>query len=150
MKRPALLLVLLVSCAETPAAPPKDDGRYWLGVCAAHGYTQVETAMATGREAPEVARLWPSVRPPARPPGSLLLLPYPYPYLYPKSPEDQRVTRCSDSGDGEIAIHPMDAESRALLPEILFVECAHTLALRLFRADPGSTAVPQVSLTPAP
>jgi hypothetical protein len=73
----ALAFLLLLSCAETPAAPPKDDARYWLAVCAAHGYSQVETAMATGREAPEVARLWPSVLPPPKPADKLLLLPYP-------------------------------------------------------------------------
>ena len=77
MRRSAALAVLLVSCAETPTAPPKDDGRYWLEVCAAHGYSQVETAMATGREAPEVARLSPTIRPPAKPADRLLLLPYP-------------------------------------------------------------------------
>jgi hypothetical protein len=71
------LLPLLLSCAETPPAAPKDDGRYWLEVCAAHGYTQVETAMATGREAPEVARLQPGIRPPAKPADRLLVLPYP-------------------------------------------------------------------------
>jgi hypothetical protein len=73
----ALPFLLLLSCTGTPAAAPPDEGRYWLGVCAAHGYTQVETAMATGREAPEVSRLWPSVRPPAKPDDRLLLLPYP-------------------------------------------------------------------------
>src|SRR5213075_2343275 len=67
MKRPFGLLILFVSCTEAPVAPPKDDGRYWLEVCAAHGYSQVETAMATGREAPAIARLAPSIRPPAKP-----------------------------------------------------------------------------------
>ena len=33
--------------------------------------------MATGREAPEVARLLQGIRPPAKPPDRLLLLPYP-------------------------------------------------------------------------
>src|SRR6185436_4836063 len=47
------------------------------GVCAAHGYSHIETAIATGRETPEVARLWPSIRPPVKPADSLLLLPYP-------------------------------------------------------------------------
>lgn len=73
MKR-AGLLFLLCACAETPKA---DESRYWLDVCAAHGYTQVETAMATGREAPEIARLQPTLRPPAKPADRLLLLPYP-------------------------------------------------------------------------
>jgi hypothetical protein len=77
MKRPFGLLILLASCADVPPASPKDDGRYWLEVCAAHGYSQVETAMATGREAPEIARLAPSIRPPAKPADRLLLLPYP-------------------------------------------------------------------------
>lgn len=72
--RRALLLLLLCSCAETPKA---DEGRYWLDVCAAHGYTQVETAMATRREASEVARLSPTIRPPQKPADRLLLLPYP-------------------------------------------------------------------------
>lgn len=78
MRAPLTLVpLLLLSCAEAPAAPPRDDGRYWLEVCAAHGYSQVETAMATGREAPEVARLQPGVRPTPRPEGTVLLLPYP-------------------------------------------------------------------------
>lgn len=70
----ALPLVLLLSCAETPKPESKN---YWLEVCAAHGYSQVETAMATGREAPEIGRLQPTIRPPAKPSDRLLLLPYP-------------------------------------------------------------------------
>jgi hypothetical protein len=74
---PLALLVFGVSCAETPPAPPRDETRYWLEVCAAHGFSQVETAMATGREAPEVARLQSGIRPPPKPADRLLLLPYP-------------------------------------------------------------------------
>jgi hypothetical protein len=73
----ALPFVLLLSCAETPKAEPVNEARYWLEVCAAHNYSQVETAMATGREVPEIARLQPSIRPPAKPADKLLLLPYP-------------------------------------------------------------------------
>ena len=40
--------LLLLSCAETPAAPV-DETRYWLEVCAAHNYSQAETAMAYPR-----------------------------------------------------------------------------------------------------
>lgn len=72
-----LPLLLLLSCASEPVAPGKGDPRYWLEVCAAHGFSQVETAMATGREVPEIARLQPSVKPPEAPAGALLLLPYP-------------------------------------------------------------------------
>src|SRR5206468_5063285 len=73
--------LLLLSCAETPAAPPSpvEDARYWLDVCAAHGYSQAETAMATGREARDVYLLQQRYgsRPPQAPAGRLLLLPYP-------------------------------------------------------------------------
>lgn len=73
------LPLILLSCAETPPAPasPKEELLAWLGVCAAHGYSQVETAMATGREAPEIARLQPQVVVPQKPADRLLLLPYP-------------------------------------------------------------------------
>ena len=73
------LPLILLSCAETPPAPrsPKDELLAWLGICAAHGYSQVETAMATGREAPEIARLQPQVVAPRKPVDRLLLLPYP-------------------------------------------------------------------------
>jgi hypothetical protein len=73
----ALAVLAGLSCAETPPAAPRDDTRYWLGVCAAHGFSQVETAMATGREAPEIAHLQGQVRPSAKPADRLLLLPYP-------------------------------------------------------------------------
>ena len=73
----ALVVLAGLSCAETPPAAPQDDARYWVEVCAAHGYSQVETAMATGREAPEVAWLQSRIRPAARPADRLLLLPYP-------------------------------------------------------------------------
>jgi hypothetical protein len=73
----ALAVLSGLSCAETPPTAPRDETRYWLEVCAAHGFSQVETAMATGREAPEVARLQSQIRPPAKPADRLLLLPYP-------------------------------------------------------------------------
>jgi len=73
----ALPFLLLLSCADAPTAPPKEDGRYWLGVCAAHGFSQIETAIATELEVPQVARIWPAVKPPAQPADQLLLLPYP-------------------------------------------------------------------------
>ena len=65
--------LLLLSCAE---APPRVVPS-WLEICAAHGYSQVETAMATGREAPEIARLQPSLKPIRKPEETLLVLPYP-------------------------------------------------------------------------
>jgi hypothetical protein len=70
--------LFLLSCAQTPPAPV-DDTRYWLEVCAAHGFTQAETAMATGLEARDVAALQQryGTRPPAAPGDRLLLLPYP-------------------------------------------------------------------------
>ncbi len=77
MRAAPLAFLVLLSCAETPPALPKDDTRYWFEVCAAHGFSQVETAMATGREAPEVARVQGQIRPPAKPADRLLLLPYP-------------------------------------------------------------------------
>ena len=78
MRRPLLVAVaFLAACAPAPTAPPKDDGLYWLDVCAAHGFSQVETAMATGREAPDIARLQPRLHPPRKPADRLLLLPYP-------------------------------------------------------------------------
>lgn len=77
MRTLRFLPLLLFACAEAPPAAPKDDTRYWLEVCAAHGYSQVETAMATKREASEVARLQPGVRPPPKSADRLLVLPYP-------------------------------------------------------------------------
>lgn len=70
--------LLLLSCAQTPAAPV-DETRYWLEVCAAHNYSQAETAMATGTEARDVAALRQryGTRPPTAPADRLLLLPYP-------------------------------------------------------------------------
>jgi hypothetical protein len=73
----SLAVLAGLSCAGTPPVPPKDDPLYWMEVCAAHGFSQVETAMATGREAPEVGRLQSQIRPPAKPADRLLLLPYP-------------------------------------------------------------------------
>jgi len=74
-----LLPLLLISCAQAPPAGSKDDTRYWLEVCAAHGYTQAETAMALGKEARDVAQLQQhyGIKPPATPAERLLVLPYP-------------------------------------------------------------------------
>lgn len=79
MKAILLVPVLLVSCAGTSPAAPRDETRYWLEACAAHSYSQVETAMAMGREAPDVARLQQvyAIRPPEKPADRLLLLAYP-------------------------------------------------------------------------
>jgi hypothetical protein len=81
LKLGLLAPLLLLSCAGTPAPPsaPVDDIRTWLEVCAAHGYSQAETAMATGKEARDVAALQQKYRthPPQAPPDRLLLLPYP-------------------------------------------------------------------------
>ncbi len=64
-------VALLAGCAVPPPAP--DERTFWLETCAAHGYGAVETAMATGLEAPEVARR--AVATPAPPPFAIL--PYP-------------------------------------------------------------------------
>lgn len=74
----APLLLLACSAAASPV-PPEDDSRYWLEVCAAHGYSQVETAMALGKEAREVAALRQkfATKPAAPPADTLMLLPYP-------------------------------------------------------------------------
>jgi hypothetical protein len=78
MKRTLLApLLLLSACAPAPASPPKDEGLYWLEVCAAHGFTPVEAAMATGREAPDIARMQPRLHPPKKPADRFLVLPYP-------------------------------------------------------------------------
>jgi hypothetical protein len=96
----ALALLAGLSCAEPPPAAPRDDSRYWLGVCAAHGFSQVETAMATGREAPEVGRLQGQLQPPVKPADRLLLLPYPggrHPRIgfLDGAVDPQRDTKCS-------------------------------------------------------
>ena len=80
MRAGLLLPLLFVSCAGPGPAPVDvDDTRTWLEVCAAHGYSQAETAMATGKEAREVASLQHryGIKPPTAPPDRLLLLPYP-------------------------------------------------------------------------
>lgn len=64
-------LILLGGC-ETPP-PVQDPTAFWLEACARHGYTQAETAMATGLEAKDVARR--AVAP--GPPPPFTLLPYP-------------------------------------------------------------------------
>jgi len=78
MRAGLLAPLLLLSCAA-PSAAPVDDTRYWLEVCAAHYYSQAETAMAMGKEAREVAALQQryGIRPPTAPADRLLLLPYP-------------------------------------------------------------------------
>src|ERR1041384_136999 len=55
IRRTGWLFLLLAACASEPSRP-KDELREWLEICADHGYSQVEMAMATGREAPEIAR----------------------------------------------------------------------------------------------
>lgn len=79
MRAGLLAPLFLLSCAEAPSAAPPDDTRFWLENCATHGYSQAETAMATGKEAREVAMLQHrlGIRPLEAPPGKLLLLPYP-------------------------------------------------------------------------
>ncbi len=78
MRAALIAPLLLLSCAEMPVAPV-DETRYWLDACAAHGYTQAETAMATGMEARDVAALQQryGTRPPVASADRLLLLPYP-------------------------------------------------------------------------
>ncbi len=70
MKRAAWLL-LLAGCATPP--PAIDETAFWLRTCAQHGFTQAETAMATGLEAKDVARR----DVPAEPPAPFSILPYP-------------------------------------------------------------------------
>jgi hypothetical protein len=70
MRRAAGLL-LLAGCATAPA--PVDETAFWLETCAKHGFSQAETAMATGLEAKDVARRAPR----ALPPAPFALLPYP-------------------------------------------------------------------------
>jgi hypothetical protein len=55
IKQTVCFITFLGACASEPPRP-KDNLREWLEVCADHGYTQAEMAMATGREAPEIAR----------------------------------------------------------------------------------------------
>ncbi len=78
MRAALLAPLLLLSCATEPAAPV-DDTRFWLEACATHDYSQAETAMATGKEARDVAMLQAryGIKPILAPPGRLLLLPYP-------------------------------------------------------------------------
>ena len=49
------IISLLCGCAAEPARP-KDELREWLEICADHGYSQAEMAMAMLREAPEIGR----------------------------------------------------------------------------------------------
>ena len=67
-------LVGLAACAAEPPSRQADPLQEWLEICADHGYSQVETAMATGREAPEIARRLPQGRPAPKP---YTILPYP-------------------------------------------------------------------------
>ncbi|HEX7900995.1 MAG TPA: hypothetical protein VF950_24765 [Planctomycetota bacterium] len=64
-------LALLAGCTAAP--PPRDATSFWLETCARHGFTQAETAMATGLEAKDVARRGV----PAAPPPPFTILPYP-------------------------------------------------------------------------
>lgn len=79
MKLRGLIPLVLLSCAQAPPAAPRDETRDWLEICAAHGYTQAETAMALGKEARDVAQLQQKygTKPPASPADRLLVLPYP-------------------------------------------------------------------------
>lgn len=70
--RGATCLALLAGCATAPPAAV-DETAFWLRTCAQHGFTQAETAMATGLEAKDVARR--DVR--AEPPAPFAILPYP-------------------------------------------------------------------------
>ncbi len=65
-------LLLLAGCAGAPPAAV-DGTAFWLEACARHGYTQAETAMATGLEAKDVARRGV----PAGPPPPFSIWPYP-------------------------------------------------------------------------
>lgn len=80
MKAALFAPLLLLSCAQETTVPtaPLDD-RFWLEDCATHDYSQVETAMATGKEVREVALLQGryGIKPVKAPPDKLLLLPYP-------------------------------------------------------------------------
>lgn len=82
MRAGLLAPFLLLACSSTPddaASSPADELRFWLEACAAHGYSQAETAMATGREARDVAALQKlhGIQAPRPPADRLLLLPYP-------------------------------------------------------------------------
>jgi hypothetical protein len=72
MRRIALLL--LGGCAAGPAPEEPID---WLEACVRHGYTQVETAMATGLEAPQVAHQIARRGLKPGPPPPFTILPYP-------------------------------------------------------------------------
>src|SRR6185295_10086656 len=79
MRAALLAPLLLLSCASEPPPAQVDEARFWLEACATHDYTQAETAMATGKEAREVATLQAryGIKPLKAPAGKLLLLPYP-------------------------------------------------------------------------
>jgi hypothetical protein len=67
-------LLVLTACAGEPPSRPADPLQEWLEICADHGYSQVEAAMATGREVPDIARRLPQGRPAPKP---FTILPYP-------------------------------------------------------------------------
>ncbi len=58
-------------------APARQEPIDWLEACVRHGYTQAETAMATGLEAPEVARQLARRGIAPGPPPPFTILPYP-------------------------------------------------------------------------
>ncbi len=68
------LALLLAGCASAPAAEEPID---WLEACARHGYSQAETAMATGLEAPQVAHQIAKRGLKPGPPPPFTILPYP-------------------------------------------------------------------------
>ncbi len=69
-----IAILALASCVAEPPPRPADPLQEWLEICADHGYSPVETAMATGRELPEIARRLPQGRPAPKP---YTILPYP-------------------------------------------------------------------------
>jgi hypothetical protein len=74
-----IILLALASCVGEPTRP-KDPVNEWLEVCADHGYTQAEMAMATRLQASEVAQriAAASIKVEGRPaPKPFTILPYP-------------------------------------------------------------------------
>jgi hypothetical protein len=64
-------MTVLAGCAGSP--PAVDETAFWVETCARHGFSQAETAMATGLEAKDVGRR--GVQ--AGPPPPFTILPYP-------------------------------------------------------------------------
>lgn len=67
----AFAFLVLAGCVVAP--PPVDETTFWLETCARHGFSPIETAMATGIEVPDIARR--GVK--AGPPAPFTILPYP-------------------------------------------------------------------------